>query len=745
MDINKLCIHCMNEIDVNKGSFCPHCGHNIGQQPELTHQLRPMTILRGKFLVGDVLGEGGFGITYIGLDLNLELKVAIKEFYPNGYATREPASTSMLTIYSGQNAQAVYKWRDNFMKEARSLAKCARLPGVVGVRDFFEENNTAYLVMEYVEGDTLKNYAKKKGGRIAASELLIAIEPVFTALGEVHRQGLIHRDISPDNIMLLSGGKMKLLDFGAAREYVADEKSLSVMLKPGYAPEEQYRTKGKQGPWSDIYALAGTIYKCLTGLTPPEAMERMRRDELQRPNSVGAGLTAGQEQALVKALAVRAEDRYQTMEEFRRDLYADREVLQSTSHVKTAQSGQQAAESAYTAYSAQTGHAMEMTQIGNQVRAGDIQTKQNTSKMGLILGGLVILTVVIIMGVMKSSGNRETVVSQPEVAERESARNDSVPEPDSEPEKQEEIVAAETEDSLVRTTLSPDEIEAEVLRIREVWNADRDAVSNGWFDRIELEPGVAAYYDAGNLKMVEANMDYYGSLIMQIEENELTFAYYENGDLQDRLYFKNDLLFRWIHTEIGQDPVIHDNEWENNAFVTWQQDAQSLWQELLNYSNMDNIVTEDTAIHRYELIVADTSWSGAYWDCIERGGYLVRVNSPEEFAVITDQIRMENKKNVIFWLGAARFADSSQYFWVDSQWNTVGECINTPNYRDYWLENEPSMTGINEAGEEEIETCLSMIYRSSADRFYWNDAPDDILSTASFYQGRIGYICEYEN
>ena len=322
MDYNKLCIHCMRETTVQAGEACPHCGRAVGVAPELTHQLKPLTILRGKYLIGDVLGEGGFGITYIGLDLNLEIRVAVKEFYPNGYATRESASTSSLTIYSGGQEETVRKWRENFLKEAKSLAKCAHMSGVVGVRDYFQENNTAYLVMEYVEGVTLKEYQRQRGGRIAAAELLPAMEPVFKALGEVHRQGLIHRDISPDNIMLLSGRQMKLLDFGAAREYEADEKSLSVMLKPGYAPEEQYRSRGNQGPWSDIYALAGTIYKCLTGITPPEALERLRQDELVRPNEGGAGLSAGQESALIKALAVRAEDRYQTVEAFRQDLYA---------------------------------------------------------------------------------------------------------------------------------------------------------------------------------------------------------------------------------------------------------------------------------------------------------------------------------------------------------------------------------------------------------------------------------------
>ena len=135
-------------------------------------------------------------------------------------------------------------------------------------------------MQEFLEGQTLKEYCRERGGKLPVEQLLPALEPVILSLEEVHKEGLIHRDISPDNIMLLKSGQMKLLDFGAARDFTQEgEKSLSVLLKPGYAPEEQYRTKGNQGPWSDIYALAGTIYKRITGVTPPESMERMRKDE----------------------------------------------------------------------------------------------------------------------------------------------------------------------------------------------------------------------------------------------------------------------------------------------------------------------------------------------------------------------------------------------------------------------------------------------------------------------------------
>ena len=321
MKIEKLCPHCMKEVEFNEQNSCPLCGYNRTGSGEAHHQLKPYTILAGKYLVGDVLGEGGFGITYVGFDLNLEMRVAIKEFYPSGYATREADATSALTIYTGKNKEYVEKWRDNFIREARMLAKCSHLSGIVGVKDFFQENNTAYIVMEYLEGITLKEYAKSRGEKLPVQQLITSLEPVMVSLCELHNSGTIHRDISPDNIMVLPGGAMKLLDFGAARDYAeSGERSLSVMLKPGYAPEEQYRTKGKQGPWTDVYALAGTIYKCITGVTPPESMERLREDELKKLGELGVFLPPETEAALLKGLEVYAENRYQTMEEFQQNL-----------------------------------------------------------------------------------------------------------------------------------------------------------------------------------------------------------------------------------------------------------------------------------------------------------------------------------------------------------------------------------------------------------------------------------------
>lgn len=322
MEVDRLCPHCMGEMPEGEKTLCPHCGYDLKNPREITHQLKPFSILEGKYLVGDVLGEGGFGITYIGFDLNLEIKIAIKEFYPNGFATREAQHTSELTAYAGQSMETVYKWRDDFVKEARSLAKCSHLPGIVGVKDYFHENNTAYIIMEYLEGQTLKEHMKARGGKLPADDVLRLMRPVISSLAEVHKEGLIHRDISPDNLILLKGGNVKLLDFGAARNYNdSGEKSLSVMLKPGYAPEEQYRTKGKQGPWSDVYALCATIYKCITGITPPESMERMRNDELKKISSLGISISPQVEAALEKGMAVFAENRCRSMAELEKLLY----------------------------------------------------------------------------------------------------------------------------------------------------------------------------------------------------------------------------------------------------------------------------------------------------------------------------------------------------------------------------------------------------------------------------------------
>ena len=291
-------------------------GEQGGRVP---HHLPPDTVLNGKYMVKRVIGEGGFGITYEGEETNLNLKVAIKEYYPSGFVTR---GNSQVIAHTGGGEELYERGKEKFLEEARVLAKFQFLPGIVGVRDFFLENNTAYIVMEYLDGMTLREYTERAGGRLPAGQILALMRPVLNSLSQVHREGLVHRDISPDNIMVTKAGMVKLLDFGAAREISpSGDKSLSVLLKPGYAPMEQYQVHGVQGPWTDVYALCATIYRCMTGEAPTEPLERLRWDQMKPPSALGADTGAWQDSALMKGLSIYPEDRYQTVEELGKALY----------------------------------------------------------------------------------------------------------------------------------------------------------------------------------------------------------------------------------------------------------------------------------------------------------------------------------------------------------------------------------------------------------------------------------------
>ena len=227
MEIN-LCFNCMKEK--KEPGPCPHCGFDPEAYEAEPHHLPLGTILAGKYLVGRVLGEGGY--------------------YPNGFVTRNSTFNRTLTVLTGSRGEFFQKGLDKFVDEARRLGKFWQLPGIVSVKDYFQENKTGYIVMEFAEGHTLKEILKKSSqGRLPPERVFAMMRPVMKSLNKVHEAGLIHRDISPDNLMVDREGQVMLIDFGAARDFLAEgEKSLSVMLKPGYAPEEQYRSRGKQGP-----------------------------------------------------------------------------------------------------------------------------------------------------------------------------------------------------------------------------------------------------------------------------------------------------------------------------------------------------------------------------------------------------------------------------------------------------------------------------------------------------------------
>ena len=288
---------------------------------ENLHCLRKGTRLIGHYTIEGVLGQGGFGITYLGIDELHEKKVAIKEFFPQGIVTRNIEYQDTVTVTFVGEKDNYEKGKERFLKEARTMAKFSKDEGIVKALDFFEINNTAYIVMEYLEGITLKQYLRENQ-RIAPEDLIELLVPLIESLDEIHSQGMIHRDISPDNIMVLPDGRIKLMDFGAARDYTEfGEKSLSIVLKPGYAPPEQYQTHGIQGPWTDIYALCATMYKCITGENPPDAIERVMDDSLKKISEFGIAIPPQEEAAIIKGMSVSAKDRYQDIKDFCEDLY----------------------------------------------------------------------------------------------------------------------------------------------------------------------------------------------------------------------------------------------------------------------------------------------------------------------------------------------------------------------------------------------------------------------------------------
>lgn len=329
-EYNHLCMGCMR----GKGekSICPYCSYVEGSAPESALHLLPGTILENKYLIGKALGQGGFGITYLAWDLNLNIKLAIKEYLPQELAFRTSGQTAV-SIYKRTLADYFDYGLDKFLAEARTLARFNEHPNIVSIRDFFKANGTAYLVMSFVEGITLKSYLESKNKPISFKQARDIFMPVLDALKEVHTAGILHRDISPDNLLISSEGRVVLIDFGAARQAIGEKsRSMSVIMKAGYSPEEQYRSKGEQGPWTDIYAVAATFYRAITGLMPPESLDRLNEDNLVFSEQVKEEIGDTLEQVLLKALAVKAKDRYQEIQEFQEALFEfksdqDKEVV----------------------------------------------------------------------------------------------------------------------------------------------------------------------------------------------------------------------------------------------------------------------------------------------------------------------------------------------------------------------------------------------------------------------------------
>ncbi len=280
------------------GAYTPFLSKNVRLQ-------------NNKYAVGEVLGQGGFGITYKGGDMALKRYVAIKEFFPQGSirhnSTIRPDRTLSAADYNAVKAK--------FIDEAHRLARFSH-PSIVRVFGVFEENNTAYMVMEFLEGQSLLQRITEKKS-LNEKEVVDIANKIGDALAAVHAAGLIHRDIKPDNIMLTNDGRVVLIDFGTARSFASNKTvKQTAMLTPGYAPLEQYGQQARFGAYTDIYAIGATLYHALTGELPSPATDLASGVELKAPNTINPNISQGVSNAILWAMKVKADERPQSVKAF---------------------------------------------------------------------------------------------------------------------------------------------------------------------------------------------------------------------------------------------------------------------------------------------------------------------------------------------------------------------------------------------------------------------------------------------
>lgn len=385
------CPNCMQSLQGNEDT-CTYCGFEISKYEEKPNCLRPFTVLQNKYMIGRVIGVGGFGITYIGWDLNLQTYIAIKEYFPESIASRDTSvSPDAVQVIPNETKKEIYdKGLKRYVEEAQNLSKFYQLQGIVSVKDFFYENGTGYIVMEYINGINLKEYLNNMGGKLDENTVLALMKPVFESLYQMHNAGLVHRDISPDNIMVDQDGKIKLIDFGSARGQSAEtDKTYTVILKHGYAPSEQYYAKGNQGPWTDIYSLCATMYKMLTGQIPPNSVERMENDEYVAPSAYGVQISPRTEAVLQRGLAVKVNDRYQNIGQLLNDLYGTQPIAPMAATVPIAAGASFANP---TSFSQQSMHL----NVEDTSKASE-KTKKNRMAAYIAIGAIVIAVIVAVV------------------------------------------------------------------------------------------------------------------------------------------------------------------------------------------------------------------------------------------------------------------------------------------------------------------------------------------------------------
>lgn len=314
----------VEEFERIRGEVCPLCLHPRGEDGGCSrcgwtgdvvrtrpNCLSPGSILRDRYLVGQPLGQGGFSITYLVLDLSLNLRLCLKEFFPSSAVSRISGGQGVRVI-DGQMEEAFREGLDQFLLEGRILARLSGKPGIIEVRDLFQMNGTAYMVMDLLEGVTLRNYLGGKKEKLPPEQVLKILMPIMDSLRAVHEEGIVHRDISPENVFLTTDGQARLLDFGSARDLpLRVVEGRSIVVKPGYAAPEQYRARGRQGAWTDVYGLSATFFRCVTGTPPPDALDRIEEDPLQSLSDEEFSLPVKWKKVLLRGMAVQVGDRFQ--------------------------------------------------------------------------------------------------------------------------------------------------------------------------------------------------------------------------------------------------------------------------------------------------------------------------------------------------------------------------------------------------------------------------------------------------
>lgn len=330
----KRCLNCM-EVYNETYDICPHCGYQRGTPPKVASHLVPGMVIDNRYIIGTVINHGGFGVIYNAWDKDLGIKLAVKEFYPSGLVNRVPG-TSEVIVFGGEKKEQYYQSIKRFLQEARIMAKFSKEPNIPYVYTYLEENNTAYIVMELLEGVDLNRYtAQFNGKKMPIEDAISVISEVGNALTAIHKDKIVHRDVSPDNIFLCQDGRIKLLDLGAARLSSGEEtQTLSVVLKPGYAPPEQYRSKSKQGPRTDIYALAATLYRLITGVKPEESNDRMIVDTLKRPSELNPEIPQWLDTVIMTGMALNAEVRFASVSKFIEALHHEKTVKLPAQRIK---------------------------------------------------------------------------------------------------------------------------------------------------------------------------------------------------------------------------------------------------------------------------------------------------------------------------------------------------------------------------------------------------------------------------